>query len=87
MDKEKEVRSSLACAIGTVTRGGSPKEAIWCGDYKPTEAAGELFIRQCRGSETYYLIGEWHSQVSNLGKAVKCGCLEMSLETKGEASS
>lgn len=32
MNKEKEVRSSLACAIGTVTGGGSPKEAVWCGD-------------------------------------------------------
>lgn len=28
MSKEKEVRSSLACAIGTVTGRGSPEEAI-----------------------------------------------------------
>lgn len=32
MSREKEVRSSLACAIGTVTGVGSPKEAIWFGD-------------------------------------------------------
>lgn len=60
---------------------------MW-GLYKPNEAAGELFIRQCGGSKTCYFIGEWHSQVSNLGKAVKRGCLEdMSLETEEEASS